>query len=208
MGLSALMFLQWLLNLFQLPHISPSFVFISPHLPFIYHAPTFQLLSPFIPCGLPHIHRGIHTFLSRRALPLRKHPFCHCVFPDYKQRGCRGTQLCCYATSEWRRCECVSANEKVYGSHFSSFQWYCHYTVGNRISCCMMMSWKVGVGWGSVILQQTLSKLKNVAYENYRFFIGEQLVTFSKSLLRVLMVLQKTRYKQFLSPFIYSYHTS
>lgn len=80
MGLPSLMFPQWLLNLFQLPHISPSFIFISPHLPFTYHAPTFQLLSPFIPCRLPHTHRGIHTFLSRRALPLRKHPFCHCVF--------------------------------------------------------------------------------------------------------------------------------
>lgn len=197
MGLSSLMFPQWLLNLFQLPHISPSFIFISPHLPFTYHAPTFQLLSPFIPCRLPHIHRGIHTFLSRRALPLRKHPFCHCVFPDYKQRGPRGTQLCCYATAEWRRCECVLVNEKkVYRSHFSSFQWYCHYTVGNRMSCSTMMSWKIGVGWGSVIqLQQALSKLKNIAYEIYTIYIAEQLVTFSKSSARVLMVLQKTRFK-------------
>lgn len=53
----------------------------------MYHAPIFQLLPPFIPSQLPHIHRGIHTFLSRCALPLRKHPFCHHVFPDYKQRG-------------------------------------------------------------------------------------------------------------------------
>lgn len=166
MGLSSLMFPQWLLNLFQLPHISPSFSFISPHLPFTYHAPTFQLLSPFIPCRLPHTHRGIHTFLSRRALPLRKHPFCHCVFPDYKPRGPRGTQLCCCATAEWRRCECVLVNEKnVCRSHFSSFQWHCHYTAGNRMSCSTMMSWKIGVGWGSVIqLQQALSKLKNIAY--------------------------------------------
>lgn len=141
----------------------------------------FTTLPHFIFCphsSLPSCSISTEEFLSRRVLPLRKHPFCHHVFPDYKQL---------YAAMQQ-----VNGCWRMYRHHFSSFEWYCHYTVGNRnrMHCNMMTSWKIGVGWGSVIqFLQTLSKLKNIAYEVYRIFIGDQLVTFSKSLLRVLVVL-------------------
>lgn len=70
------------------------------------------------------------------------------------------------------------ANEKkVYWSHLTSFQWCCHHAVGNRnrnrMHCSAMTSCKLGVCWGSVMqLQQSLSKLKSIAYEIYGIFIG------------------------------------
>lgn len=50
----------------------------------------FTTLPHFIFCphsSLPSCSISTEEFLSRRVLPLRKHPFCHHVFPDYKQRG-------------------------------------------------------------------------------------------------------------------------
>lgn len=188
MGLSSLMLPQWPFNLFQLPHISPLIYFYLA-------ASTFHLphshISAFVPIhsspAAPYPQRNSHIPQPPCATSQETSILPPCLSRLWAA-WTRGS-ICCYATSEWRRCEGMLAIEKkVYQSHFCSFQWYCHYDVGNRNSA--MMPWKIGVGWGSTIqLQRTFSKLKNIAYEHYRIFIGELLVTFCKSLLRVLMVL-------------------
>lgn len=175
MGLSSLMLPQWLFNLFFLAaaHFPPH-LFLSRCI-YLFNLPR----SGFCPHSSPS------------GCPISAEEFAHSSAAVHYLSGNIHFATVSFQIISNKWMEKVWMGKWAEGlSEPFQFLWYCHYTVGKQKQCLStMMSWNIGVGWGLVIqLQQTLSKLK-ILHEIYRIFIGEQLVTFSKSLLRVLMVL-------------------